>query len=293
VGNIFIDSIVLVAGLIVGSFLNVCIFRLPREGMSVVFPGSRCPRCLTPIKWYDNIPVLSFIILGGKCRCCKSPISLQYPIVEVLTSIIFFAVALSYQDYLKYLDKNGLALPYDPYSFLTGLAVYLYVSACLILVIFIDFEFRIIPDEITLPGILIAILAGFLLPSLHTGHMITSRISTPIAGLLTALSGAVVGGGLIFVAGVIGKLLAGQEAMGFGDVKFMTMLGGFLGMFDVMLIFVMSCVLGAVYGIFSWAITKDRYIAYGPFISIAGIIMIVFRRILYDVLGSYRAMLPI
>jgi leader peptidase (prepilin peptidase)/N-methyltransferase len=237
-----------------------------------------------PIRWYDNIPILSYILLAGRCRFCKSPISLRYPIVEMLTSIIFLAVAISY-----------LARAEPPLDLLdlVRISVGFYFAAAMIAVIFIDFEFRIIPDLITLPGIAFSLLLGLILPSIHNGHYISLHLERHLTGFLTGLAGAITGAGFIFLAGTIGKLLTGREAMGFGDLKYMAMLGGYLGMLDITFVFVISCLLGAVYGVFSWILTKDRYIAYGPFISIAGIMMIIFRENLHELLRIYRRMIPL
>jgi leader peptidase (prepilin peptidase)/N-methyltransferase len=207
-----------ILGAIIGSFLNVVIHRVPRE-QSIVFPNSACPSCRTPLRAYDNIPILSFIILRGRCRYCSKRISIRYPIVELLTALLFVAVALH--------DGVSFALPFD-------LA---FVSALLALV-FIDAEHMILPNVITYPGMIFAVLARIALPYLAGAEhfddlpgLIASFPTLPLwaSSLAGAAVGALVGGGSLWLMGFIWQRLRGVEAMGLGDVKMMFMVGAYLG----------------------------------------------------------------
>jgi len=206
-------------GAMIGSFLNVVIHRLPRE-QSIVFPMSACPSCRTTLRVYDNIPILSFVILGGKCRVCRKPISIRYPIVEALTAILFVAVTLH--------DGTSSALPFD-----------LAFVAALIALVFIDAEHMILPNAITYPGILFAIIARVVVPYLAgpsqfddlPGLMQRLPANFPmwIASVIGALIGALAGGGSLWLMGFLWKKLRRVDAMGLGDVKMMFMVGAYLG----------------------------------------------------------------
>ena len=208
-----------ILGAIIGSFLNVVIHRVPRE-QSVVFPNSACPACHTALRPYDNIPIFSFLILRGRCRFCRNPISIRYPIVESLTAFLFVAVALR--------DGTSFALPFD----------FAFVAALLAL-IFIDAEHMILPNAITYPGILFAILTRIVLP-----HLVGPAQFDDLPGLIARLPqnfplwsvsligaaiGALVGGGSLWLMGFVWEKLRGVEAMGLGDVKMMFMVGAYLG----------------------------------------------------------------
>lgn len=270
--------LVVFAGIVgcgLGSFLNVCIFRLPRLCMSIVMPASRCPRCLAQIRWYDNIPLVSFALLGGKCRSCKNPISWRYPLVELMTGLLCFYIGyrhLLYSTPATYLDD------------ITRFTIEVYLIGCMIVVTFIDFEFRIIPDKITILGIILAIFVSILYPSWHEGHLPALGLARPIKGAIAAIFGGIVGAGVIYLTGLFGKLMFRKEAMGWGDVKYMAMLGGFFGWLDVALIFLLSAFLGSLFGLVSWIVTKDKYISYGPYLSLAALVILFLRQDLMDVI---------
>ncbi|HKP38008.1 MAG TPA: prepilin peptidase [Pyrinomonadaceae bacterium] len=207
-----------VLGAIIGSFLNVVIHRVPRE-QSIVFPNSACPSCRAPLRAYDNIPILSFLILGGKCRSCRNPISIRYPVVEALTAILFVLVTLR--------DGISFALPFD-----------LAFVAALVALIFIDAEHMILPNVITYPGMIFALIARVAIPYLagpgqldDLPGLIQRLPGLPLwtVSLSGAALGALVGGGSLWLMGFIWEKLRGVEAMGLGDVKMMFMVGGFLG----------------------------------------------------------------
>src|ERR1051325_6768 len=206
-------------GAIIGSFLNVIVHRLPREE-SIVFPNSRCPHCGTAIKPYDNIPVISYLILRGRCRACGASISARYPAVEAFTALLYVAVFLR--------DGATPALPFD-----------LLFTTALVALIFIDAEHMILPNAITYPGIIFAILARLIIPYLMgrpffddlEAHMTGAPAGWPMwaASLVGAGVGALAGGGSLWLMGWLWERLRGVEAMGLGDVKMMFMVGAYLG----------------------------------------------------------------
>ena len=238
--SLILSITILAMGLAVGSFLNVCIYRIP-EGKSIFFPGSRCPHCGKKIKFYDNIPVLSFILLRGKCRFCEARISIQYPLVELLTAFLFLA---SYQWW-------GLSR-----GFLSSVIL----GCLLIIVFFVDLRHRIIPDVITLPGILVGLSLALFSPQLT---------------ILDSFLGRLIGGGAFYLLAILGELLFKKESMGGGDIKLAAMLGAFLGWQKLLLIFFLSALLGSIVGILaiylSSRIKKHRTIPFGPFLALASI----------------------
>ncbi len=257
-------------GLLVGSFLNVCIFRLPRNCMSVVRPRSRCPRCRSWIAWYDNIPVLSWVLLGGKCRHCKTPVSPRYAAVELLTAGLYLYAAW------RVLYGGAATSPVDQAALFLLHAWFL---GALVVSTFIDLEFRILPDEITLPGILIGLAWSAAFPRLlHAGDLAYRPEWNPhLAGAAAGGLGAFIGGGSIWSVGKLGKWMFRKEAMGFGDVKFMAMVGAVLGWRGVLLTFMLACLIGSVYGIGRWIATRTMgHVPFGPFLSAGALGMLFF-----------------
>jgi len=215
----FIYLVVGVLGAIIGSFLNVVIHRVPLEE-SVVLPSSRCPSCGSTIAFYDNVPVLSYLMLGGRCRSCKVHISPRYPAVEALTAVLWVAVA--------WRDGLSFALPFD----------LIFVTAITAL-IFIDAEHMILPNAITYPGIVFALVARLALPFLmgapHFDDLpmlmggVLAGLPIWAASLIGAVIGMLAGGGSLWLMGWLWERLRGVEAMGLGDVKMMFMVGAYLG----------------------------------------------------------------
>jgi leader peptidase (prepilin peptidase)/N-methyltransferase len=203
-----------VAGLLVGSFLNVVVHRLPRQE-SIVFPGSHCPACGAPIAPYDNVPVLSWILLSGKCRTCRAPIAVRYPLLELANGALW---VLAFRHASSWGDLG------------TGLFL---CSACLALLL-IDADFQILPDAITLPGIVVGLALSFF-----------SVRRTP----LEALSGAVLGAGGLFLVAFFYEKIAGQEGMGIGDVKMLGMIGAALGPWGVLVTILAASVSGSLVGL--------------------------------------------
>jgi leader peptidase (prepilin peptidase)/N-methyltransferase len=228
-----------VLGAMIGSFLNVVIHRLPRE-QSIVFPNSTCPRCSARIKAYDNIPILSFLILRGQCRVCSAPISPRYPAVEALTAVLFAAVTWH--------DGLSFALPFD-----------LAFTASMLALLFIDAEHMILPNAINYPGILFALITRAVIPYLagpshfdDLPQLITffpPAWPVPLVSLIGAVIGALAGGGSLWLMGFLWKKLRGVEAMGFGDVKMMFMVGAYLGWRLTILTILIGALSGSLIGI--------------------------------------------
>lgn len=221
-------------GIVIGSFLNVCISRIP-EGLSIVAPGSRCPRCLTPIKPYDNVPILGWLWLRGKCRSCALPISPMYPLIELATGLLFVACYLSF----------GLTV--ETFKWI--------VFVCLIIVLTItDLRVRILPDAINGPGFLAGLIfAWFAPPGDGTAILLNVRLfrgTLPegAIGILDALLGAAFGSLFLWGASALYKLVRGREGMGFGDVKMMAMVGAFLGLRDTFFTILIGTLLGSIVG---------------------------------------------
>jgi leader peptidase (prepilin peptidase)/N-methyltransferase len=237
VDPIFASAIFLL-GLAFGSFLNVCISRLPL-GLSVVKPRSRCPRCQRPIAFFDNIPVLSWLILGGRCRQCKLAISVRYLFIELLTGGIFLACYLHF-------GLTLATLKYCVFGFL------------LLGLIFTDAETKLLPDKLTLPGLVLGLLFSLFVPVNDlASQFLPGAVNLPfgsdlVASLMSALDallGAAVGAGFIYGAGAIYLRWRGMEGMGFGDVKLMAMVGAFVGIkLTVFTIFTASLV-GSLFGV--------------------------------------------
>ncbi len=253
-------------GSMVGSFLNVCIYRLPR-GRSVLRPlRSYCPECHEPIAWYDNIPLLSYFILQGQCRHCGGLISRRYVVVEFITAATFVL-------FLNLLAMRGEAPEV--------IAVYVALGSTLIVCSFIDIELRIVPNEITLGGMVLAPALSVLVPALHGRPQLGRSLEffsnehERLAALSASLLGMIVGAFIIYAVGVMGKKIFRKEAMGFGDVKFMAFLGGLLGWKLVILILFISSIYGAVIGALLMLRTGDHHIAYVPYLSLATVTVVL------------------
>jgi len=233
-------AVIIIAGLIVGSFLNVCIVRIPLEE-SIVRPGSRCPKCHVAIAWYDNIPVLAYLWLAGRCRSCRESISLRYPLVEVLTAAAFVAV---------------LNAGFEPRRLLLSLIL----TAAFIVITFIDIDYRIIPDVITLPTIAVAPAVALLI-----GHI----------SFIESLTGIIAGGGGLWLIAWAYTLVRHQEGMGFGDVKLLAMIGGLQGWEAAVFSLLIGSMIGSLVGIALIVARRGRLdmeIPFGPFLVIAAFV---------------------
>jgi len=233
-------------GLLIGSFLNVCIYRIPRH-KSIVHPNSFCPNCQTPIKPYDNIPVLSYIILRGKCRVCKKTISWKYPLIELITGIFFLLL------YLKF--NLGLEL-----------LKYIIFISLLIILTFTDLSHRIIPNVISISGIILGLVLNLVL-----------NTNTP--DFKNVFLGVLIGAGILWVFRQAGLIIKKQEMMGWGDIKLAGMIGAFLGISHTLL----ALFLGVFLGVLIWTIliilklkTRKEYIPFGAFLALGSVITVFF-----------------
>lgn len=241
--------LIFIFGAIIGSFLNVCIVRMPHEE-SVITPRSHCVKCKKMIPWYDNIPFVSFIVLRGKCRFCGAKISFRYFLVELIT-------ACSFVVFYGYFGLNPILLPY------------LIMLSGLIVATFVDIEHRIIPDEISIGGSAAGLILSILIPQLH-------GTDSYLWGGVSSLIGILVGGGSIYIMGLIGDFIFKKESMGGGDVKLMGMIGAFLGWKAALLAFFIAPFFGAIFGIIVKIRTKESLIPYGPFLALGAIIALFF-----------------
>ncbi len=243
------DTIILIwvglFGVVIGSFLNVVIYRLPLD-KGLVTGRSMCPHCGNQLKWYHNVPLLSFAALRGKCAFCRQPISWRYPLVELLTG----------GAYVYFYWYLGLTPAFFVWI--------LFVSA-LIVIFFIDLDHQIIPDSITFPGMVLGLAASFLPGGI---------------GIKTAVIGFLVGGGALYLIAILGEWLFKKEAMGGGDIKMAAMLGAFLGWQKVLLVFISSAAIGLIVSIvallLSSRVRESRMIPFGPFLAVAAMISVLY-----------------
>ena len=245
-----------ILGTVIGSFLNVLIYRLPRR-ISIIAPHSFCPNCKKSIKWYENIPVISYITLGGRCAGCGKRISFRYPVVEILTGLLF----------LYAFSRCGLSFEFLFMSF--------FFSA-MIVVAFIDFSFQVIPDVVSMPGIILGLIYQIIK-----------------GDFLIGLVGMIFGGGLILLIRVIGGKVYKKEVMGLGDVYLTAMIGAFVGFPYIIPAIFVAALVGAILGvifIISTHQSRESPIPFGPFLSIGGIAVIIFQpqfHQLFALLGVY------
>lgn len=249
----FVYIVAFAMGSIVGSFLNVCIYRIPRN-LSIIIPSSRCPSCNSPVKPWDNIPILSYIFLGGRCRACKVRISLRYPFVEFLNAAFYVMVLWRF-------------------GFGWHMLMYFVFCSALIVIAFIDLDFQIIPDRITLPGILIGLITGsFLLPD--------PFLRCSALGYRSSIIGLLVGGGLFYAVAILSR-----GGMGGGDIKMMAMVGSLMGWKSVLLTTFLGSLVGAVFGIFLMLFKgkgRKTKIPFGPFLALGSVITLFYgQEILY------------
>lgn len=239
-----VNILAFVSGACIGSFLNVCIYRIP-AAMSIVHPGSSCPRCKTMIPFYHNIPILSYLLLMGKCSTCKAPISIRYPFVELLGGLFAMACALSFGPTLH------------------GVVAFAFI-ATLIVVTFIDLDHRIIPDTISLPGIPLFFLAALAVPT------VTWRASA---------MGIVAGGGSLFAVAWLYQLATGREGMGGGDIKLLAMIGAMIGWQGILFTLFAASAIGTIAGVVAMIQSGKGMklaIPFGPFLAMGAIIYLFF-----------------
>jgi leader peptidase (prepilin peptidase)/N-methyltransferase len=240
-------------GLLIGSFLNVCIYRLPRD-LSVVKPRSFCPECETPIAWYDNIPLLSYLVLQTRCRMCGKRIPVRYPLVELLTGVAFYCAVWR-------LGPTLVALKFAIFG------------ALLIGLVFSDLEERILPDEFTLGGTIAGILLAIFVP-MRFGIMHMFLFSLHNQTVMSVAESAFAAGfcaGTLWLVGTIYQRIRHREGLGFGDVKMVAMIGAFLGLQGALLTLIVGSLLGAIVGLcYIWFTGKDASTYELPFGSFLG-----------------------
>jgi leader peptidase (prepilin peptidase)/N-methyltransferase len=248
--------LVLLMGLSIGSFLNVVIYRLPRR-QSLVWPGSLCPECRKPIAWHDNVPVVGWLILRGRCRACRARIDIRYPLVEAAAGGLFLL-------HLYVLGWHPILIPR-----------LLFASAMVALFV-IDLDHKLLPNAITLPGIAAGLAFSLFLPP----------------GFVDAAIGALIGYGSLWLVGTAWELLRKQEAMGGGDLKMLAMIGAFLGWKGVIVTFMLAFLIGGAFAAVLWAGRRVRLaseIPFGTFLAAAAIVTSLWgQRLLAWYLGFYR-----
>jgi leader peptidase (prepilin peptidase)/N-methyltransferase len=260
----FIIAAVASLGAIIGSFLNVVIHRVPREE-SIAFPASHCPSCGTAIRPYDNIPVVSWAVLRGRCRSCRAPISARYPAVELLTAVLFALTFVLHSGFT-------LSLPFD-----------LAFVAALVALVFIDAEHMILPNVITYPGAGLAVVARVVVPNLSgVGVFANAHGDVPAwaFSLGGAVLGALVGGGFLWLVGWLWERARGVEAMGLGDVKMMFMVGAYLGWPLTLLTIFVGVLTGSVAGVAAMLGRGERdmqmLLPFGIFLGIGALVSLLF-----------------
>lgn len=320
-------------GAVFGSLLNVCIYRLPREERfwqalrHLVYPPSSCPRCGERIKWYDNIPILGWLILRGRCRNCRGAISIRYPLIELLTGTLFallywFEIPSWWGPVLRessvYHALGPAGAPWlSPIVMLhLRYVVHMVLIIALIVATFIDIDLRIIPDAVTLPAMAFGVLANWLLGYVYIAplwyqtpamgaqaglglglvQILVPRALIPewlmtwpifrsvpvwmsvhphLHGLLVSLAGIVVGGGSIWAVRLVGRWALKREAMGFGDVVLMAMIGSFIGWQGTLIVFVLSLACAVLVAVPQWLIWRDHELPYGPYLSVGTLLLLV------------------
>lgn len=262
---VLIGAYVFLLGLLIGSFLNVCILRIP-EGKSIVLPASACPKCGAKIRPWDNIPVISYLLLRGKCRGCKAPISWMYPLVELLTGLLFLGCFAAF----------GLT---------TEALKWAVFSAIMIVLVFTDLRERLLPDVVNYTGFALGLaLSVFVKPTDGTALWIANRLfdfppPAPVLSFADAIFGAAIGSGLLWLVSEVYFKLRRREGMGLGDVKMMLMAGAFLGIKRTLLTILTGSLLGSVLGIvFIMARRKesDYELPFGTFLGFAALLVVFF-----------------
>ena len=250
-------TLALLAGLLIGSFLNVCIYRMPRD-LSIVRPRSFCPACEKPIAWFDNIPLASYLILGGHCRNCRTRIPIRYPVVELLTGILF-AVSVA---------GLGVGLPALKWCVYGALMVGLAFS---------DLEERILPDEFTLGGAVVGVLLAAWVP-MQLGYLqlfLASSYSERWLSVGESVLGALAGSGILWAVGAAYSALRHKEGLGLGDVKMLAVVGAFLGLQGALATLVFGSIAGSVIGlVYIKAAKKDAAsyeLPFGTFLGFTGL----------------------
>lgn len=247
-------------GLVLGSFLNVCIYRIPL-GKSIVYPPSSCPRCETRIRFYDNIPIVSYFLLLGKCRSCRAEISLRYPVVELTSGLLSTALFIRY----------GLSIQYFMlFAF----------CASLLIIAFIDIDHKIIPDLLSIPGIVVGL-----------GYSLLPR--SPIS-VFESVLGILIGGGVLYVIGELFRLIRHKEGMGGGDVKLLAMIGAWMGWKFLPMVILLSSLAGTLIGggcLLLGGRKLSEKIPFGPFLVLGSLLCLFFGREIHLLWQTYLSLI--
>ena len=262
-------------GTVVGSFLNVCIYRIPWE-KSVIWPGSHCPRCWGEIAARDNVPVLGWLLLGGACRRCRAPISIRYPAIELLVGVLFLAAYLVDGVLPGYVREDA--------TLAARVVAHVILIALMVVVTFIDADLTIVPPSVTNLGIALGLAIGAAFPGFR---LPPNEATTAWGGLAAGLGGLLVGGGMIWVIRTVGGFVFRREAMGSGDIHILAMIGAFLGWQATVLIIPLAAFLGLGQALFKLAryvvkrlagrkvAPSDRELPFGPYLSLAALILLL------------------
>jgi len=270
--RLYLDFLVFCFGACMGSFLNVCIYRIPLE-LSVISPRSHCTRCNQPIAWYDNIPLLSYLALRARCRHCGNRISPRYFIVELLVAFLFLLIWLKFGP-----PGEPRPLGLAPFPIFSLVPVYWLAVFGLALGTFVDLEHMIIPDRVSLGGIVMGIALSALVPAMHFETAFYDGITAAIVGALT-------GSGLLWGVALLGKLIFRKDAMGLGDVKLLGAIGAFLGWKAVLFTVMGSSLVGAVVGVSLVVGGRKQMqsrIPYGPYLALAALVWMLWGPTLWN-----------
>lgn len=251
--------LIFIIGAVVGSFLNVCIYRMP-QNLSIVLPGSFCPHCKKPIAWYHNIPLVSYLWLGGKCFQCKKLIPFRYFLIELTNAFLWWFLWRQFGGSLDFITAA------------------LFFSMLLVVVV-TDFETGLIPDGITIPGM----IAGLLFSVIGNAHF-----PQPLwyERLFSSFLGLLVGGGILLLTGWLGTLVFRKESMGGGDIKLLAMMGSFVGLMDVWFIFLLAPFSALPFALWQRLVKKEETIPFGPFLALGGALLFMHGEAILNVIAN-------
>ncbi len=275
--HVMLGTMMFVVGTVVGSFLNVCIYRIPWEKSVIWPPTSHCPHCLATIEARDNVPIFGWIFLGGKCRNCRQPFSVRYAAIELLVGLLFVAVYLVDGVMPKEFVDSNMAL-------LVKVLYHVVLVALLVTITFIDADLTIVPSLVTNVGIFLGLALGTLFPEVRP---VPAEASTALGGLWVGLKGVLVGGGMIWIIRVVGTFVFRREAMGSGDIHILALIGAFLGWQVALVTPFLASFVGLVPAISKLVVSlgkrlagrkylaSDHEMPFGPYLSVAALILMM------------------
>lgn len=275
--HLMLGVMLFVIGTVVGSFLNVCIYRIPWEKSVIWPPTSHCPNCLATIEARDNVPIFGWLFLGGKCRACRQPFSVRYAAIELLVGLLFVGVYLVDGILPRQFVDSNMAL-------LVKVLYHALLVALLVTITFIDADLTIVPPSVTNVGIILGLTLGAIFPEVRPTP---SEASTLLGGLWVGLKGLIVGAGLIWSIRVVGTFVFRREAMGSGDIHILAMIGSFLGWQAAVVTPFLAAFVGLVPALWKFTIylakrisrrkysASDREMPFGPYLSVAALILMM------------------